>query len=115
MLLRDLTEVWISEYEEINDHGEKSKKWKHKPLNTKNKTAFLNMQQDVNELDRKSTGNIDYSIINARTTIDYDIQKGNGISLIDISECKEFKPDYIVTDKPKIGNTILYKLEKYNE
>ena len=104
MLLRDLTEVWISEYEEINNHGEPDKKWKYK------EKAFLNMQQDINELDRKSTGDIDYSITNARTTINYDIQKGNGISLIDISKSEEFKPDYIVTDKPRI-----YKLEKYNE
>lgn len=94
--------------------GEPDKIWKYKPLNTKNKTAFLNLQQDIDELDRKSTGNVDYSIINARTTIDYDIQKGDGISFIDISKSIKFKPDYTVTDKPKIGNTILYKLEKYN-
>lgn len=114
MLLRDLTEVWISEYETINEHGEKSKKWTFKPLDTKTKTAFLNMQQDINELDRNSAGEIDYSIENARTTMKYDIQKGNGISLTDISNLEEFKPDYTVTDNPKIGNTTLYKLEKYN-
>lgn len=77
-------------------------------------TAFLNLQQDINELDRKSTGEVDYSIINARTDKDYDIEKGNGISLVDISNCVKINPDYIVTDNPKIGNTILYKLEKNN-
>ena len=30
MLLRDLTKVYISEYEEIEDHGEPEKKWKYK-------------------------------------------------------------------------------------
>ena len=30
MLLKNLTKVWISEYETINEHGEKSKKWKYK-------------------------------------------------------------------------------------
>lgn len=77
-------------------------------------TAFLNLQQDINELDRKSTGEVDYSIINARTDKDYDIEKGNGISLVDISNNVKINPDYIVTDSPKIGNTILYKLEKNN-
>ena len=114
MLLRDLTEVWVSYYVEVKKHGEKSKKWIYKPLNTKNKTAFLNMQHDVNELDRNSAGEINYSIVNARTTINYDIQKGNGISLTDISNQEKFKPDYTVTDNPSIGNTTLYKLEKYN-
>ncbi len=114
MLLRDLTEVWVSEYETLNNHGEKSKKWKFKKLKTFNKTAFLNLQQDINELDRNSAGEIDYSIVNARTNRDYNIQKGNGISLVDISKAESFVPDYIVTDNPKTGSTILYKLEKYN-
>ena len=46
MLLRDISKVWISKYEETNDHGEISKTWKYKG------TAYLNMQQDVNELDK---------------------------------------------------------------
>ncbi len=114
MLLRDLTEVWVSEYETLNNHGEKSKKWKFKKLNTFNKTAFLNLQQDINELDKNSAGEIDYSIVNARTNDKYDIQKGNGISLTDISKAESFIPDYTVTDNPKVGSTTLYKLEKYN-
>ena len=31
MLVRDLTKVYISEYEEIEDHGETEKVWKFKP------------------------------------------------------------------------------------
>ena len=46
MLLKDLTKVWISEYEKINDHGEPRKVWKYKGI------AYLNLQQDLNELDR---------------------------------------------------------------
>lgn len=106
MLLRDLRKVYISEYEEISDHGEYSKKWKYKGI------AWLNMQQDVNELDRKSTGEVDYSIYKGRTTQNYDIQKGNGISLIDISKLEEFTPDYRVLDKNQIGNTFTYRMEK---
>lgn len=109
MLLRDLTKVYISEYEEIEDHGETEKKWKHKG------TAWLNMQQDVNELDRKSTGEVDYSTYKGRTTKDYDIQKGNGISFEDVSKLEKFKPQYKITDKNKIGNTYLYICEKVQE
>ena len=114
MLIQDLTKVWVSEYETINNHGEKTKKWKFKPMSEKQVCAYLNLQQDINELDRKPTGEVDYSIENARTDRDYNIQKGNGISLTDISQEEKFVPDYIVTDNPKIGNTTLYKLEKNN-
>lgn len=108
MLLKDLTKVWVSEYEKINDHGETKKVWKFKDI------AYLNLQQDLNELDRNSAGEVDYSIENARTDMNYDIQKGNGISISDISKLDSFIPDYTVTDCPKIGKTTLYKLEKYN-
>lgn len=109
MLLRDLTKVYISKYEEIEDHGETEKKWKYKSM------AWLNMQQDVNELDRKSTGEVDYSTYKARATREYDIQKGNGISFEDVSKLEEFKPQYKVTDKNKIGSTYLYICEKVQE
>lgn len=108
MILKNLTKVWISEYIETNNHGEKEKTWKCKG------TAYLNLQQDISELDRNSSGEVDYSIENARTDMSYDIKKGNGISLTDISKLDSFIPEYKVTDNPKIGNTTLYKLEKYN-
>lgn len=109
MLLRDLTKVYISEYEEIEGHGEPEKKWKYKSI------AWLNMQQDVNELDRKSTGEVDYSTYKGRTTRDYDIQKGNGISFEDVSKLEEFKPQYKIIDKNKIGSTYVYICEKVQE
>ncbi len=106
MLLRDLTKVHISEYEEIEDHGETEKKWKYKSI------AWLNMQQDVNELDKKSTGEVDYSIYKGRSTRDYEIQKGDGVSFEDVSKLEEFIPEYRVLDKNKIGNTYVYRMEK---
>lgn len=109
MLLRDLTKVYISEYEEIEDHGETEKKWKYKGQ------VWLNMQQDVNELDRKSTGEVDYSTYKGRTTREYDIQKGDGISFEDVSKLEDFKPQYKVTDKNKNGSTYLYICEKVQE
>lgn len=112
MLLRDLTKVYISEYEEIEDHGETEKVWKFKPMSKKKPYAYLNMQQDVNELDRKSTGEVDYSTYKGRTTKNYDIQKGNGISFEDISKLEEFIPEYRVLDKNKIGSTYVYRMEK---
>lgn len=106
MLVRDLTKVYISEYEEIEDHGETDKKWKYKSI------AWLNMQQDVNELDKKTTGEVDYSIYKGRSTRDYEIQKGDGVSFEDVSKLEEFIPEYRVLDKNKIGNTYVYRMEK---
>lgn len=108
MLVRDLTKVWISEHTTINDHGEKEKKWKYKGI------AWLNLQQNLNELDRKTNGEVDYSIENARTDMEYNIAKGDGISLKDISKIEQIIPDYIVTDNSKVGKNTLYKLEKNN-
>lgn len=108
MLLKNLTKVWISKYETINEHGEKSKKWIYKDI------AYLNLQQDINELDRKPSGEVDYSIVNARIDRKYNVEKGNGISLLDISKQESFVPDYTITDSPQVGKSILYKLEKYN-
>ena len=108
MLLRDLTKVYVSRAEKINNHGEPEKTWKYIS------TAFFNLQQDVNELDRKSSGEVDYSIYKARTQQIYDIQKGDGISLTDISEMEEFVPEYRVIDINRIGGTYVYRLEQYN-
>ena len=109
MLLRDLTKVYVSRAEEINEYGEYSKTWKYIS------TAYFNIQQDINELDRKSTGEIDYSIYKARTTKDNKIQKGDGISLIDISKLETFVPEYRVIDINKIGNAYMFRLEKNND
>lgn len=114
MLVKDLKQVWVSEYEKINDHGENTKKWKFKALETKTKTAFLNIQEELDKAYEKTAGNVDYVIRKGITTANYNINKGDGISFSDISAQKDFKPEYIVTDCPKIGNATIYKMEKYN-
>lgn len=108
MFLRNLTKVYVSKSEEINDHGEYKKIWKY------SSTAYLNIQQDVNELDRKSSGEVDYSIYKGRTQNKYDIEKGDGISLTDISKIEKFVPEYRVMDINQIGITYMYRMEKYN-
>ena len=108
MLLRDLTKVYVSRAEEVNNHGEYTKTWQFIS------TAYFNMQQDINELDRKSSGEVDYSIYKARTTTKYNIQKGDGISLTDISSVQNIVPEYRVMDINQIGNTYVYRLEQYN-
>lgn len=109
MILKNLTKVWISSYIVKNDHGEKTKEWIFKGI------AYLNLQQDLNELDVNSAGTINYSILNARTDKNYNIAKGDGISLTDISQESNFKPDYTVENNPNIGVTHLFKLVKYND
>ena len=107
MLLRDLKKVYISKAIDVKDHGEISKTWKFVS------TAYFNLQQDINELDTKSTGEVNYDIYKARTDRDYNIQNGYGISLTDISETQDFIPEYRVLDQTKIGLTTVYRLEKY--
>lgn len=108
MLLKNLEKVYVSRADEINDHGEPKKTWKYIS------TAFFNMQQDVNELDRKSSGEVDYSICKARTQKKYNISKGDGISLTDISNEANIIPEYRVIDINRIGSTFVYRLEKLN-
>jgi len=108
MLLRDLLKVYISRAEKTNDHGESDTKWNFVD------SAYLNMQQDLDELDMKSVGETDFSIYKARTQTDYNIKKGDGISFEDISKKEVFKPEYRVMERNKIGSTYIYKLEKYN-
>lgn len=106
MLLRDLTKVWISRAEETNDHGEYTRTWKYVS------TAFLNLQQDINELDRNSAGEANYDIQKARTTKRYDIRNGDGVSLNSVSD--NDTPEYRVLDQSKIGATTVYRLETYH-
>ena len=136
MLLRNLSKVYISKAKELNDHGEYTKKWEFigaKTVNIINDftveemdyilvkdlcenndgIAYLNLQQDINELDRMSNGEINYDIYKARTDKEYNIKNGYGISLTDISNIKDFKPEYRVLDQRKIGNSITYRLERY--
>lgn len=107
MLLKNLTKVYISKPYRINNHGEYETTWIFI------KEAYLNLQQDINELDRKSTGEINYDIVKARTDKQYYIKNGYGISLNDIRKDKKIVPNYRVLDHSIIGNSYLYRLEQY--
>ena len=109
MLLRDLTKVYVSRAEETNDHGEYTRTWKYVS------TAFLNLQQDINELDRNSAGETNYDIQKGRTDNYYDIRNGDGISLENIRNKEKIIPQYRVIDQTKIGNTTVYRMETYYE
>lgn len=103
MLLRDLTLTYILRNTPINNYGEYTASW------TSVGTAYLNIQQDLDELDRNPSGLTDYGIWKARTTTDYDIRKGDGISLTE-----SLTPTFRVLDIQKIGKTIVYRMEAYN-
>lgn len=103
MLIRDLNKVWISRNTPVNNYGEYSASW------TQVGTAYLNIQQDLDELDRNSSGLTDYGLWKARTTQNYDIRKGDGISYT-----QSDIPEYRVLDIQKIGRTTVYRLEVYN-
>lgn len=101
MILRDFIKVYVYEYVVKNEYGEMSKEWEYKG------TDYLNMQQDINELDRKSTGEVDYEIYKGRTDNKTIIEKGNGISF-----GREDNPKYKVLTKNKIGNCTTLRMEK---
>lgn len=103
MLLRDLTLVYILRNTPVNNYGEYTPSW------AKIGTAYLNIQQDLDELDRNPSGLTDYGIWKARTTTDYGIQKGDGLTLTDT-----LVPTFRVLDIQRIGATIVYRMEAYN-
>ena len=108
MLLKNLSLVWISRNTPINNYGEYTASWSYVM------PAYLNIQQDLDEFDRSQSGLTDYGIWKARTTFNYDIRKGDGISLNNINGATSFIPDYRVLDIQKIGETTVYRLEAYN-
>ena len=112
MLLRDLTLTYISRNTPVNNYGEYQASWDDVG------TAYLNIQQDLDELDRNPSGLTDYGIWKARTTRDYDIRKGDGISLTppiyQNGYLTPIIPEYRVLDIQKIGSTTVYRLEAYN-
>lgn len=110
--LNKLTEVWVCTPTRQNIDGEHTTVWNFKDISENG--VHLNLQQDLNELDRNTAGKVDYDIQKARTTLNYNIEKGDGICLTDISESENIVPDYEVTDTPAIGNTHVYILKKYH-
>lgn len=113
MRLKNLTKVYVYAPFKSKELGQISTKWKYKG------EAYLNAQQDVNELDRTSSGEVDYEIIKFRTDKKQDINKGDGISFTNtkvINNDNEVieRPEYIVKSSPKIGNTTIYNCATYH-
>lgn len=109
MRLRNLVEMYIYTPVKTRANGEYTTSWIYKD------SESLNRQQDIDELDRNSAGEIDYEIIKLRTDRVLNIDKGDGISFTKLNVDKdnkviEGKPSYIVENKPKIGKTTLYTL-----
>lgn len=110
MRIKNLTKIWVCSPSTTNVDGEYTTDWTFK------KTEYMNIQQDLNELDRNSAGNIDYSILKGRTDRDLGINNGDGIYFNDISSSIPIPaPDYIVKNQPKIGKTTVYTLIKNND
>ena len=102
-VLKNLTKVYIYKPIKTNVNGEYQVTW------ILLGSDYLNIQQDFNELDRNSTGDIDFETIKLRTYRPTILQKKFGISF------KETEiPDYIVKSCPKIGNSVVFTCETYN-
>lgn len=104
MILTNLTKLWICRSKKTKKDGEYTATW------TFIKNVFMNLQQDLNELDRNAAGEIDYSIYKARTDIELNLIVGDGVSMSDNRE----KPDYTIKSFNKVGKTTVYTLAKYN-
>jgi hypothetical protein len=109
MRLKNLTQIWVAVPNTVKIDGEQYVEWTYK------NTYYLNLQQDINELDRNSAGEIDYTITKGRTDQILDIDKGDGIYFNNISLSNPVPvPDLEVLNEPKIGKTTLYTFAKYN-
>lgn len=87
--------------------GEVKNEWKYKI------SYLLNKQQDINELDKKSSGVIDYERVKLRTTKDVDIQKGDGVSFNELEE--PIYPPYVVISHTIVGNSHLIICESFQK
>lgn len=99
MKIKNLTQIWVCSPVRTNVYGEYTTVWTYKG------TEYLNLQQDLNELDKNSAGEIDYTIYKGRTDKVSTISKGDGIYFTNISTSTNPKPDYIVKGIIKIGKS----------
>lgn len=108
MKLENLTKLWVCRPTKTKTNGEYEIVWNYTGI------VYLNLQQDLNELDKNSAGEIDYSIYKGRTDTILNLLKGDGICFEDISASINIRPEYIIANCPKIGKTTVYTLNKYN-
>lgn len=110
MRIRNLSTMYIYRPEKKLIKGEYFTTWFYKG------EEMLNPQQDIDELNRNSAGEIDYEIVKLRIDREVNIAKGDGISFSPLEVDKnnvvinDGKPDYLVENMPKIGKTTLYTL-----
>lgn len=110
MRIKNLSKIYIYKPDKKLIKGEYFTNWIFKGED------WLNAQQDIDELNRNSAGEIDYEIVKLRIDREVDIDKGDGISFspLEVDEdnkvINDGKPDYLVENKPKIGKTTLYTL-----
>ena len=107
MKIKNLTQIWISSPNRTNVDGEFTTTWTYKG------TEQLNLQQDLNELDRNQMGEVDYSILKGRTDKVTIIEKGDGIYLNNVSSSTNPTPEYTVKGILQIGKTSVIRLNKY--
>lgn len=111
MKLKNLTKCYIYSPIVVSLDGEKTKKWQYK------NTLYLNVQQDISELDRNSAGTIDYDRLKIRTDYNYNLEKNDGISFEELTISNDYTtvpPKYVVIANPKIGKTTNYTCERYH-
>lgn len=112
MKLKNLVMCYIYSPISIKVDGETTKKWIYKNC------LKLNVQQDINELDKNSAGIIDYDRLRVRTDYDVNINKNDGFSLykleLDSDSYTKEPPKYVVIANPKLGKTTTYTCEIYH-
>ena len=111
MRLRDLTKCYIYSVTTTKSHGESTKQWSYKG------EYDLNVQQDLNELDKNQAGLIDYNIIKIRTDYDYNIVKNDYVSFSQLELVNGYTtepPEYRVENKVKVGTTTTYTCNLYS-
>lgn len=107
MKLKNLTQIWVCSPTRTNADGEFTTIWSYQG------TEYLNLQQDLNDLDRNTAGEVDYSILKGRTDKPTIIKKGDGIYLTNVSSSTNPKPEYTVKGILTIGKTSTITLNKY--
>lgn len=112
--LKTLSEILVYTPNRVKEKGEYYTQWIYKGK------VYLNLQQDLSELDRNSAGDIDYDIQKGRTRKELNIAKGDGIYIVKIingvkekiSDVNSKFPEYVLEKKPQIGRTITYTFTK---
>lgn len=94
--------------------GESLINWKYKDH------FYLNDQQDINELDKNTSGVVDYDTLKLRIRKSINLEKTDGISSIELNTDKNNlvvnneKPQYTVESTNVIGKSHLFTCKTYN-